>query len=111
MLYFCAPFASAQAHQLTPQPIERVQASAPLTDSEIKQIVERALTAFKTPGMSVSVVKDGGAVFTDGFGIRDMGSNARVDEDTLFRIASTTKAFYLRSAGYFSGRRQAGLGR
>ena len=90
---FCASFASAQAHQLTPEPIERAQVSAPLTDSEIKQTVERALTAFKTPGMSVSVVKDGRAVFTDGFGIRDMDSKARVDEDTLFRIASTTKAF------------------
>ena len=95
---FCALFTSAHAHQLAPArsmpaPVESAQISTPLKDSEIRDITDRALNAFKTPGMSVSIVKDGKAVFTDGFGVRDMESRARVNADTLFRIASTTKAF------------------
>ncbi len=89
----CVSCASTNAQQLKPQTIERAQSSAPLSDSEITQIAERALLAFKTPGMSVGVVKDGKTIFTGGFGIRDMDSKAGVDGDTLFRIASTSKAF------------------
>lgn len=67
--------------------------TAPLTNSEISTTIARALDAFKTPGMSVSIVKDGQVVFADGFGVRDMDGGAEVDENTLFRIASTSKAF------------------
>jgi len=91
----CASCASAQTETKAsqPQPLVRVQTATPLTALEIKRTVERALDNFMTPGMSVGIVQGGKAVFENGFGIRDMDNQAHVDAMTLFRIASTSKAF------------------
>lgn len=44
-------------------------------------------------GMAVGIVADGELVYGRGFGVRDAGSRERVDVDSVFRIASLTKAF------------------
>ncbi|WP_262692650.1 serine hydrolase [Kordiimonas aestuarii] len=64
-----------------------------LTEAEIKSVVSEALERFNTPGMAVGIVKDGEVIHLKGYGIRDMNSREAVTPDTLFRIASTTKAF------------------
>lgn len=43
--------------------------------------------------MAVAVVKDGEVVVAEGYGVRTLGRPEAVDEDTLFAIASNTKAF------------------
>jgi len=48
---------------------------------------------FGVPGMAVAVVKDGQVVLAKGYGVRRAGEPAPVDADTLFGIASNTKAF------------------
>ena len=48
---------------------------------------------FEVPGVAVAIVKDGQVVTTKGFGVRRFGDPTRVDEHTLFGIASNTKAF------------------
>jgi CubicO group peptidase (beta-lactamase class C family) len=45
------------------------------------------------PGVAVALVKDGQVVYTKGLGFRDAAQSLPVDTDTLFRGASTTKAF------------------
>src|SRR5690606_10420525 len=45
------------------------------------------------PGIAVAVVKDGELVFSGGWGQREVGKPEPVDGDTLFSIASITKAF------------------
>src|SRR5438552_3922750 len=55
--------------------------------------VARAMAGFRTPGVAVAIVKDGRVLFSKGFGVRRLGSPEKVDEDTLFGIASNTKAF------------------
>ncbi|WP_369426569.1 serine hydrolase [Glacieibacterium megasporae] len=45
------------------------------------------------PGMSVAIVENGTATFVQGFGVRALGSPAKVDADTLFPNGSTGKAF------------------
>ena len=73
--------------------------------------VERAMREFGVPGMAVAVVKDGQVVLAKGYGVRRAGEPAPVDADTLFGIASNTKAFTC--AGAVDPRRggEAGLGR
>ena len=44
------------------------------------------------PGVAVGIVQDGKVVFAGGFGVRELGSTTPVDADTLFMIASNTKA-------------------
>ena len=65
--------------------------SAPLADFDA--YVERTMKAFDVPGVAVAVVKDGKVVLARGYGVRKVGDPARVDESTLFGIASNTKAF------------------
>lgn len=53
----------------------------------------RAMKEFGVPGMAVAVVKDGRVALAKGYGVRRAGEAAPVDADTLFGIASNTKAF------------------
>src|SRR5690606_1736294 len=55
--------------------------------------VEAVRDTFKVPGVAVAVVKDGEVVFAGGWGEREVGKPGKVDGDTLFSIASITKAF------------------
>lgn len=45
------------------------------------------------PGMSVAIVENGAPTFVQGFGVRALGSPAKVDADTIFSNGSTGKAF------------------
>ncbi len=55
--------------------------------------VARVMQEFRVPGIALSVVKDGQVVLARGYGVRRAGEPAPVDADTLFGIASNTKAF------------------
>src|SRR3569832_926176 len=55
--------------------------------------INRALTNWRIPGMAVCIVKDGKVVLMKGYGIKELGLNNKVDENTLFMIGSNTKAF------------------
>ncbi|WP_448135523.1 serine hydrolase [Stenotrophomonas rhizophila] len=78
VLLACAPLASAAV----PAELQRLDAT-----------VERARSTFDVPGIAVAVVKDGQVVFERGYGVRELGKPAPVQADTLFAIASNTKAF------------------
>ncbi|WP_445381770.1 serine hydrolase [Robiginitalea sp. IMCC43444] len=45
------------------------------------------------PGVSIGIVKDGKLVFTGNYGLLEVGKNQKPDEDTLYAIASNSKAF------------------
>jgi len=55
--------------------------------------VDSARTTFNVPGIAVAIVKDGRVVMEQGFGLREINKPEKVDADTLFAIASNTKAF------------------
>lgn len=59
----------------------------------ISSDVERVLRTFDVPGIAIAIVKDGKVVTTRGFGVRKLGEAAPVDGQTLFEIASNSKAF------------------
>jgi CubicO group peptidase (beta-lactamase class C family) len=60
---------------------------------DLDDYVARALKEFEVPGLAVAVVKDGKVALAKGYGVRKIGEPAPVDEQTLFGIASNTKAF------------------
>lgn len=64
-----------------------------ITAPQIDALVQRTLTTFDVPGIAVAVVKDGKVVHSKGYGVRSMKTGAPVDENTLFGIASNSKAF------------------
>jgi CubicO group peptidase (beta-lactamase class C family) len=59
----------------------------------IDDVVARAMSEFQVPGAAVVVVQDDKVVYLKGFGVRELGSEAKVTPDTVFAIASCTKAF------------------
>lgn len=65
--------------------------SAPPPD--LDAYVARVMKEFEVPGLSLAIVKDGQVVIAKGYGVREWGKPERVDENTLFGIASNTKAF------------------
>lgn len=64
-----------------------------LSSSKIDALVLAAMQEFSVPGIAVGVVKDGVVVHAAGYGVSELGLDAPVDTKTLFRIASTSKAF------------------
>src|ERR1700730_1878844 len=67
------------------------QQSAP--PSDLDAYVAAVLKTFEVPGLSIAIVKDRRGALTKGYGIRNMGDPAPVDEHALFGIGSNTKAF------------------
>lgn len=59
----------------------------------IDEVVEKAMRAFGVPGASVVIVKDGEVVYLKGFGVREKGRPEAVTPDTVFPVASCSKAF------------------
>ncbi|HUP12640.1 MAG TPA: serine hydrolase domain-containing protein, partial [Niastella sp.] len=55
--------------------------------------VQKALADWQIPGVAVCVVKDGKIIVMKGYGVKELGTNKKVDENTLFMIGSNTKAF------------------
>ena len=67
----------------------------PLNADRIKQItgmIDRARDVAGVPGVALSLVQGGKVVFQGGLGVKEIGKPAKVDDGTLFIIASNTKA-------------------
>jgi len=63
-----------------------------ITDS-LDSYIQRGMAQWQIPGLAIAIVKDGKVILTKGYGVRELNHNERVDENTLFIIASNTKLF------------------
>ncbi|TRX31131.1 serine hydrolase [Flavobacterium sp. ZT3R18] len=70
-----------------------ISSFAQISDQEVDNVVNRALTAFNVPGIAVAIVKDGKVILAKGYGVKSILTNEKVDANTLFGIASNSKAF------------------
>jgi len=55
--------------------------------------VKRVFDTFETPGMAIAIVERGKPAVIRTYGVRRMGEAAKIDEQTMFSMGSTTKAF------------------
>jgi CubicO group peptidase (beta-lactamase class C family) len=60
--------------------------------AELGAFVERGQSQLGVPGVSLGIVQGGKVVFAGGFGVRELGKPEKPDADTLYIIASNTKA-------------------
>ena len=74
-------FAGRKAHRLDEARIK-----------ELGAFIERGLAQLGVPGASLSLVQGGKVVFAGGFGVKELGKPEKPDADTLYMIASNTKA-------------------
>lgn len=59
----------------------------------VDKVVVATMRAWQIPGMAVAVVINDRVVYAQGYGTRELGGSEPVTPDTLFQIASTSKAF------------------
>lgn len=70
-----------------------------ITSVQIDSLTELTLKTFDVPGIAVAVVKDGKIIHAKGYGVRSLNTKQKVDENTLFGIASNSKAFTVAALG------------
>lgn len=66
---------------------------AQISSTQVDEVVNRTLTAFNVPGIAVAIVKDGKVIHAKGYGVKSILTKEKVDSNTLFGIASNSKAF------------------
>ncbi len=74
--------------------------AATIAQTEVKVDFKKLDTYFAqaqkewgVPGMSIGIVKDGKVVFTKGYGVLTEGKSTPTNDETLYAIASNSKAF------------------
>src|SRR5215510_13497017 len=71
-------------------------ASAELTDAQRAELdtrIEHIRQHARVPGLAVGILDGGVAVYSRGFGVRDVATKQPVTTDTRFHIASISKTF------------------
>ena len=58
----------------------------------IEKSIVNTMEAFQVPGIAVAIVHNNEITFNKGFGVIEQGKSKKVNADTLFGIASNTKA-------------------
>ncbi len=63
------------------------------TIDKLDKMFAKSLADFNVPGMSISIVKNNEVVLSKGYGVKNVETGEVVDQNSLFSIASNTKAF------------------
>ena len=70
-----------------------------ISSEEIDSLVLKTMETFDVPGIAVAVVKDDKVIHSKGYGVRSLNTKQKVDSNTLFAIASNSKAFTAAALG------------
>lgn len=73
--------------------------SPELDEKAIAALVQKAMKEFEAPGVAVVIVQGDKVVYLKGHGVQKLGGDSPVTPDTLFAIASCTKAFTATAIG------------
>jgi len=65
----------------------------------LEERIEQIRKDWNIPGMAVAIIKSDKVIYAKGFGVRELGKSAKVDEKTLFAVGSTTKAMTVATLG------------
>ena len=65
----------------------------------LPEYVQARMEQFDVPGLALAVVHRNQVIFSQGFGVKRLGSTAKVGDATAFPIASTSKAFTTTAVG------------
>jgi CubicO group peptidase (beta-lactamase class C family) len=88
------PRSRAAAHQATPVPGEAAITAAQVDAAldRLDDLIEDGMTQTGVPGTAVAVVYDDQVVYERGFGVRELGKPEPITPETVFQIASLSKA-------------------
>ncbi|MDJ0765405.1 MAG: serine hydrolase domain-containing protein [Myxococcota bacterium] len=69
-----------------PHPLDKARIA------KLTEFIETGMKETRVPGVALGLIQDGKVVFAGGFGVRELGKKKKVNANTLFMIASNTKA-------------------
>lgn len=64
-----------------------------ISEKKIDEVIQKTLTSFDVPGISVGIVKEGKLIYSKGFGLRSLNTKQPMTPETLVGIASNSKGF------------------
>lgn len=64
-----------------------------ISEQKLDEVIQKTITTFDVPGMSVGIVKDGKVIYSKGFGVRSLMTKLPMTPETLVGIASNSKGF------------------
>jgi len=102
--------AAQEPPPVSTMPVNPPQKLHAIDEAGFGTFVDRVRETFDVPGIAVAVVKDGKVVLAEGYGKRNLESGAPVTADTLFAIASNTKAFTAASLSILADRGKLDMG-
>ncbi len=70
-----------------------------VSSKKLDAMIQQGMKDWQVPGLAAIVVKDGEVVFKKTYGLRNVEAKQKVDDNTLFNMASTTKAIIAISIG------------
>lgn len=73
--------------------------SQTITEAFVDSIVNKSMDLIPQAGVAVAVIQDGKVVLSKGYGVASVKTKAKVDGNTLFSIASNSKAFTTMALG------------
>jgi CubicO group peptidase (beta-lactamase class C family) len=68
-------------------------AQQPVTSAAVDDVLKEAQRSWQAPGLAVAIVQNDRLVYVKGFGVKRLGKPETVSPDTVFPIASCSKAF------------------
>lgn len=71
---------------------QKKPSSKPNVSDRFDAYIQNALQLWKTPGLSIAVVKDNQVIFKKGYGVKELGKPDAFNTATIAICASTTKA-------------------
>jgi len=87
---------------------QKIDRSKFVADS-LDNYINRSMTNWRIPGVAVCIVKDNKVVLMKGYGIKELGLNGKVDDNTLFMIGSNTKLFTATSLAMLQDQKKLSL--
>ena len=81
---------------LLPSPISHLPAQLPAQQrfpANLDRYISSVVQEWKIPGLAIAVVRNDSVLVAKGYGVRELGKPGRVDENTVFDIASLSKSF------------------
>ncbi len=61
--------------------------------NKLDKYIMNAQKQWNIPGLAIAIVKDGKIIFSKGYGVAEFGKTRKITDETLFAIASNSKAF------------------
>jgi CubicO group peptidase (beta-lactamase class C family) len=86
-----------------------VSAQPAFVKDSLDVYVNREMKRWNIPALAVAIVKDGKVVACKGYGTTESNGTKKVDENTLFQIASNSKAFTGTSLAMLDARKKISL--